>query len=104
DDLPTAGAAYQTLSPFTGATPAYLLDFSRRCPDATAVRLERDYRSPPQIVSLANRVIGAARGRIAGTRLQLIGQRPDGPEPVFAEYDAVSAEAAAVADRKSTRL
>ncbi|BDT96284.1 DNA helicase [Nocardia sputorum] len=98
DDLTVVGDANQTIYSFTGATPSYLLDFSRRFPEATVVRLERDYRSTPQVVSLANRVIGAARGRIAGTRLQLIGQRADGPEPVFAEYDDVPAEAAAVAE------
>nr|WP_245839479.1 UvrD-helicase domain-containing protein [Nocardia donostiensis] len=97
DDLTVVGDANQTIYSFTGATPGYLLDFSRRFPDATVIRLERDYRSTPQVVSLANRVIGQARGRIAGTRLQLIGQRPDGPEPVFAEFDDVPAEAAAVA-------
>ncbi|MEV0245457.1 ATP-dependent DNA helicase UvrD2 [Nocardia sp. NPDC050712] len=97
DDLTVVGDANQTIYSFTGATPAFLLDFSRRFPEATVVRLERDYRSTPQVVSLANRVIGAARGRIAGTRLQLIGQRADGPEPVFAEYDDAPAEAAAVA-------
>ncbi|MFI2472471.1 ATP-dependent DNA helicase UvrD2 [Nocardia xishanensis] len=96
DDLTVVGDANQTIYSFTGATPGYLLDFSRRFPDATVVRLERDYRSTPQVVSLANRVIGAARGRIAGTRLQLIGQRPDGPEPEFAEYDDAPAEAAGV--------
>ncbi|WP_063024389.1 ATP-dependent DNA helicase UvrD2 [Nocardia niwae] len=98
DDLTVVGDANQTIYSFTGATPSYLLDFSRRFPEATVVRLERDYRSTPQVVSLANRVIGAARGRIAGTRLQLIGQRADGPEPVFAEYDDAPAEAAAVAE------
>ncbi|RBO92385.1 UvrD-helicase domain-containing protein [Nocardia puris] len=103
DDLTVVGDANQTIYSFTGATPAYLLDFSRRFPDATVVRLERDYRSTPQVVSLANRVIGAARGRIAGTRLQLIGQRPDGPEPEFAEYDDGPAEAAGVA-RRITKL
>ncbi|WP_433580688.1 ATP-dependent DNA helicase UvrD2 [Nocardia brasiliensis] len=96
DDLTVVGDANQTIYSFTGATPSYLLDFSRRFPDATVIRLERDYRSTPQVVSLANRVIGVARGRIAGTRLQLIGQRPDGPEPVFAEYDDGPAEATAV--------
>ena len=97
DDLTVVGDANQTIYSFTGASPRYLLDFSRRFPDATVVRLERDYRSTPEVVSLANRVIGAARGRIAGTRLQLIGQRPPGPQPTFVEYDDEPAEAAAVA-------
>lgn len=104
DDLTVVGDANQTIYSFTGATPSYLLDFSRRFPEATVVRLERDYRSTPQVVSLANRVIGAARGRIAGTRLQLIGQRPDGPEPVFAEYDDSPAEASAVARQIKTLI
>ncbi|WP_410870248.1 UvrD-helicase domain-containing protein [Nocardia sp. A7] len=97
DDLTVVGDANQTIYSFTGATPSYLLDFSRRFPDATVVRLERDYRSTPQVVSLANQVIGAARGRIAGTRLALIGQRPAGPDPEFAEYVDAQAEATAVA-------
>ena len=97
DDLTVVGDANQTIYSFTGATPNYLLDFSRRYPEATVVRLERDYRSTPQVVSLANRVIGAARGRVAGSRLQLIGQRPPGPEPTFDEYPDEVAEATGVA-------
>ncbi|MDH6288929.1 ATP-dependent DNA helicase UvrD2 [Rhodococcus opacus] len=97
DDLTVVGDANQTIYSFTGATPNYLLDFSRRFPEATVVRLERDYRSTPEVVSMANRVIGAARGRIAGTRLQLIGQRDSGPEPSFVEFDDEPAEAAGVA-------
>ncbi len=99
DDLTVVGDANQTIYSFTGATPRYLLDFSRRFPEATVVRLERDYRSTPQVVALANKVIGAARGRIAGSKLQLIGQRPPGVEPQFSEYDDESAEAVAVATK-----
>ncbi len=97
DDLTVVGDANQTIYSFTGATPQFLLDFSRRFPDATVVRLERDYRSTPQVVSLANRVIAGARGRVAGSRLHLIGQRDPGPEPVFSEHPDEVAEAAAVA-------
>jgi len=97
DDLTVVGDANQTIYSFTGASPRYLLDFSRRFPEATVVRLERDYRSTPQVVSLANRVIGAARGRMAGSKLHLIGQRPPGPEAKFTEHPDETAEATAVA-------
>ena len=97
DDLTVVGDANQTIYSFTGASPRYLLDFSRRFPEAAVVRLERDYRSTPQVVSLANRVIAAARGRMAGSRLHLVGQRDPGPEPTFSEYPDEVAEAAAVA-------
>ncbi|BBX17871.1 ATP-dependent DNA helicase [Mycolicibacterium duvalii] len=97
DDLTVVGDANQTIYSFTGASPRYLLDFSRRFPDAAVIRLERDYRSTPQVVSLANRVIAAARGRMAGSRLHLVGQRPPGPAPQFKEYPDEVAEAAAAA-------
>ena len=97
DDVTVVGDANQTIYSFTGASPRYLLDFSRRFPEAAVVRLERDYRSTPQVVSLANRVIAAARGRMAGSKLHLVGQRPPGPEPSFSEYPDEVAEATAVA-------
>lgn len=97
DDLTVVGDANQTIYTFAGASPRYLLDFPRRFPEATVVRLTRDYRSTPQIVACANSVIGAARGRVAGSRLRLVGQLPPGPDPDFAEYEDEPAEAAAVA-------
>jgi DNA helicase-2/ATP-dependent DNA helicase PcrA len=99
DDLTVVGDANQTIYSFAGASPRPLLEFTRRFPSATVVRLERDYRSTPQVVSMANRVIGAARDRPAGSRLTLIGQRSPGPEPRFAEFDDEPAEAVAVAAR-----
>ena len=97
DDLTVVGDANQTIYSFTGASPRFLLDFSRRFPDATVVRLERDYRSTPQVVSLANQLIATARGRVAGSRIQLSGQREPGPAPSFHEHTDEAAEAAAVA-------
>ncbi|QFU86548.1 ATP-dependent DNA helicase UvrD2 [Amycolatopsis sp. YIM 10] len=99
DDLTVVGDANQTIYSFGGASPRPLLEFTRRFPDATVVRLERDYRSTPQVVALANKVIGAARNRPAGSRLRLIGQRPDGPEPRFAEHEDEATEASSVAAR-----
>ena len=95
-DICVVGDANQTIYSFAGARPWYLLDFPERYPDATIVQLARDYRSTPQIVELANRLIGVgAQHGVA--RLRLIGQRPDGPKPIFAEHDDEVAEAAAVA-------
>ncbi|MDQ2958454.1 MAG: UvrD-helicase domain-containing protein, partial [Actinomycetota bacterium] len=95
-DLCVVGDANQTIYSFAGARPSYLLEFDKRYPDAQIVRLERDYRSTPQIVELANRLISAgAQDQVA--HLRLIGQRADGPKPTFAEHDDEVAEATAVA-------
>ncbi|GGS64861.1 DNA helicase [Planobispora rosea] len=93
DDLCVVGDPNQTIYSFTGATPRYLTNFSVEHPDAAVIKLVRDYRSTPQVVSLANRVLSAAR---TPHRLSLIAQRPDGPEPVFSEYDDETAEAEGV--------
>ena len=73
DDLCVVGDPNQTIYSFTGATPNHLLSFPRRFPGATVVRLVRDYRSTPQVVQLANRVLGRR------STLRLVGQRPPGP-------------------------
>jgi DNA helicase-2/ATP-dependent DNA helicase PcrA len=91
DDVCVVGDPNQTIYSFTGATPAFLLDFPRRHAGSTVVRLHRDYRSTPQVVGLANRVLGRR------SVLRLVGQRRPGPDPHFAEYDDEPAEAAAVA-------
>lgn len=104
DDLTVVGDANQTIYTFAGASPRYLLEFPRRFPGAAVVRLQRDYRSTPQIVGCANQLIGAARHQPAGSRLQLVGQLPPGPDPDFSEHDDEPAEAAAVAGRILTLL
>ena len=94
EDICVVGDANQTIYSFAGASPEHLLGFRKRFPDAVVVRLERDYRSTPQVVELANRLVGGTAGK-----LRLIGQRPDGPEPTFSEFDDEPAEAASVAAR-----
>ena len=92
DDLCVVGDASQTIYSFTGATPAYLLEFRRRYPEATVVRLVRDYRSTPQVVALANRLLPDGVERV-----ELVAQQPPGAEPTFTGYSDEAAEATAVA-------
>ncbi|WP_433219164.1 ATP-dependent DNA helicase UvrD2 [Microtetraspora malaysiensis] len=92
DDLCVVGDPNQTIYSFTGATPLYLTNFAVEHPSATVIRLVRDYRSTPQVVTLANRVMARSPHR-----LELVAQRPEGPEPVFTEYDDEPAEALGVA-------
>lgn len=99
ENLCVVGDASQTIYSFTGATPDHLLDFRVRHPGATVVKLVRDYRSTPQVVRLANGLLAQAKGRAADHRLELVSQRPAGPEPVFTEYTDEPAEAEGAARR-----
>src|SRR5205814_6135815 len=57
DDLCVVGDDYQSIYAFTGAGPQHLLEASTRFPQATVVRLEENYRSTPQVIALANRLV-----------------------------------------------
>ncbi|SDG70326.1 ATP-dependent DNA helicase, Rep family [Klenkia brasiliensis] len=96
-ELCVVGDPHQTIYSFTGADPDYLLGFPDRYPDAEVVALERDYRSTPEVVGLANRLIGMAPRRAGLPSLRLRGQRAAGPEPRFVEHPDEPTEAAAVA-------
>jgi DNA helicase II / ATP-dependent DNA helicase PcrA len=89
DDLCVVGDPHQVIYSFTGATPDYLTGFTAEFPGATVVRLARDYRSTPQVVAVANRLIRSGR--------DLVAQRPAGPAPVLTEYADEGAEAAGLA-------
>jgi DNA helicase-2/ATP-dependent DNA helicase PcrA len=90
DDLCVVGDPHQTIYSFTGATHQYLTRFGAEYPNATVVRLVRDYRSTPQVVTLANQLVGP-------TASQLMAQRPSGPEPVLTGYSDEVAEAEGLA-------
>ncbi len=102
DDLTVVGDASQTIYSFTGASSSFLVDAARQCrggDSGTLVRLVRDYRSTPQVVALANQIIKQSQGDEARLRLDLIGQRPAGPDPVLRAYADEATEAAGVASR-----
>ena len=64
EDLCVVGDAQQTIYSFTGATPSYLLGFRTRYPQAAEIRLVRDYRSTPEVVGLANKVLASVPAKL----------------------------------------
>jgi DNA helicase-2/ATP-dependent DNA helicase PcrA len=95
DDLCAVGDDYQSIYGFTGASPEWLLGLATRFPQATVVRLEENYRSSPQVLALANRLVP----RLGGAEKTLRATRPDGPEPELRGFDSAEAEGAFVLER-----
>ncbi len=86
-DLCVVGDEDQTIYTFTGATSGFLTSFAQRWPGAREVMLVRNYRSSPQVLALANRLL-AGEGRAK----RLMAARGDGPEPVIARHASAVAE------------
>jgi len=89
-ELCVVGDPRQTIYSFTGATAQYLRKFGADYAGAAVIHLVRDYRSTPQVVALANRLI---------TGSDLVAQRKAGPEPSVEQYPDEAAEATGVALR-----
>ena len=94
-DVCVVGDVAQTIYSFTGASPDYLTGFGRKHPGARIVELTRDYRSTPQIVSLANDVLARSSQREGTVRLS--SQRDGGAQVTYRTYDDDRAEADGVA-------
>src|SRR6476646_12093013 len=95
DELCSVGDDYQSIYAFTGATPEYLLALPQRFPNATVVRLEANYRSTPQVLGLANRLVP----RLGGAEKQLRETHGPGAEPELRGFDSADAEAQFVVER-----
>jgi len=94
DDLCVVGDDYQSIYAFTGAGPEHLLAVPVRFPHSTVVRLEENYRSTPQVLALANRLVP----RLGGAEKVLRPTRASGPEPVVAAFPSPVAEADAIVE------
>ncbi len=100
DEICVVGDPRQTIYSFTGATPSYLTGFRAEFPSAPVIRLVRNYRSTPQVLTLANKLVVGTTGREGS----LVAQRPAGPAPQLTEYPDEPAEAAAVARQVRTLI
>lgn len=107
DDLAVVGDEDQTIYTFTGATSEYLTTFVRRYPGAAVVRIEANFRSSPQILDLANRVLAAGRAAVderppgvpPRDPKRLVATVPDGPTPSIAGFATDDLELAALTSR-----
>jgi DNA helicase-2/ATP-dependent DNA helicase PcrA len=95
NDLCAVGDDYQAIYGFTGATPRYLIDLPKRFPATRVVRLETNYRSTPQILEIANRLVPS----LGGARKSLHPVLEAGPPPITMTFSDENEEARFVAAR-----
>ena len=87
-DVCVVGDVDQTIYTFTGASSDYLTTFADRHPGARVLDLTRNYRSTPQVLELANRLIAAD-----GRSKRLSTDHDAGPEPTITKFATAEAEA-----------
>ena len=92
DDLCVVGDDYQAIYGFTGASPDYLLAMPKRFPNTLVARLEENYRSTPQVLALANRLVP----NLGGAEKTLRSVLPAGAEPVVRPFASPEDEGAAI--------
>lgn len=92
-DLCVVGDPNQAIYSWNGADPTLLTRFDKRFRGAATVSLQDNYRSTPQILSVANAVLTDGSARSAELRATLA----DGPVPTVSAYDTDEAEARGVA-------
>jgi DNA helicase-2/ATP-dependent DNA helicase PcrA len=96
-DLCVVGDPNQAIYAWNGADASILTTFTDRFPDATVVRLDDNFRSSPQVLVVADAVLGAAG-------VPLRPNRDDGPVPTVRAYatdrDEATGIARAVRDRR----
>jgi len=93
DDVCVVGDDYQSIYGFTGASAEWLLGLPERFRQAHVVRLEQNYRSTPQVLELANRLVP----KLGGSAKTLRATLPAGPEPIVRSNADVGARIAELA-------
>lgn len=96
-DVCVVGDPNQTIYTFAGASADHLLRFDTEFPSATTVTLDRNYRSTPEIVHLANSIV-------PDSPLELVSTEEAGPSPVLVHAATDAHEAQIVAERIRTHI
>jgi ATP-dependent DNA helicase UvrD/PcrA len=98
-DVCVVGDEDQTIYTFTGATSVFLTGFAEWFPDARVVTLAENYRSSPEVLEIANRLLAST-----GRAKRLVATRPTGPEPTILRHGTESAELTALTTWVRERL
>ncbi len=91
-DVCVVGDEDQTIYTFTGASSNYLTTFAGRHEGSKVIELTENYRSSPEILDLANRLIART-----GRSKRLAATRPSGPRPRIGRYLTAEAELTSLA-------
>ena len=94
NDICVVGDPAQTIYTFAGATPSFLLNFTKRFPDAEVIRLTTGYRSTPEIIFAANAIL---RSNGLGSELAPINEH--GARPELTEYKTDGQEAVGITNQ-----
>lgn len=103
-DICVVGDPSQTIYSFAGADPRYLLDFADRHEDAQVVRLERNYRSDPGILTVANALMHGRPGALTLSSATAPDATSGGVAPVATAYPDDAAEADGVAGTVAAQI
>lgn len=95
EEICVVGDPAQTIYSFAGARADRLLDFTKRYPQATQVELVRNYRSTPQVISVANSLLQGTTTRSVALRAV----HESGPEVEWSSFPDEVAEAQGVVAR-----
>ena len=99
EDICVVGDPAQTIYSFAGATPAFLLNFTKKYPDAEVIRLSAGYRSTPEIINLANTIL---RSGELGHDLDAVNSH--GELPKSSAFTSESAELISIAEKVSETI
>ena len=99
EDICVVGDPAQTIYSFAGATPAFLLNFTKRYPEAEVIRLSAGYRSTPEIINLANTIL---RSGELGHDLDAVNSHGD--LPASAAFSSESSELISIAEKVSETI
>lgn len=90
NNLFIVGDPDQTIYTWRGASVRYILDFDKEFPNVRTIMMLANYRSTPQIVAVANSLIGSNKNRVKKDLLPVL---PDGGKVVYHHAKTAEAEA-----------